>query len=257
MDTSSFKKKNGRYYLKYLSSESYYKNGLLLECIQHFKNLFSGKLLDLGCGNKPYSVIYNEISGESVGCDVPFSLHRKAAVEVLCYAEDMDSHFSSGSFDTVLCTEVLEHTADDRKVVSNIYKVLKPGGSLLISVPFTYVMHEAPHDYRRYTYYGIRDILEKNGFEVKSAFSMGATFSSWFFIFYYSSVKIFIYVLKKAGFRKINENKFISAFTSLPELIFYKTCISYFRKKLKRNEFPSVNEIYSSMGYFLIAVKNK
>ncbi len=257
MDTSSFKKKNGKYYLKYLSSESYYKNGLLLECIQHFKNLFKGSLLDLGCGNKPYSVVYNEICSDSVGCDVPFSLHGKADVEVLCYAEDIDQHFKNETFDAVLCTEVLEHTVDDRKVINNIYNVLKSKGALIISVPFTYVMHEAPHDYRRYTYYGIRDILEKNGFEIKSVLSMGGTFSSWFFIFYYSTVKIFFYALKKIGFTGINKNKFVNALSSVPELIFYKTCIPFFRKKLSRNEFPSVNEIYSSMGYFLIAVKSK
>ncbi len=257
MDTSSFKKKNGKYFLKYLSSESYYKNGLLLECIQYFSYLFKGKLLDLGCGNKPYSVIYNDICSSSTSCDVPFSLHKKAEVDVLCFAEDIDQHFSCGSFDTVLCTEVLEHTVNDRKAISNIYNVLKENGTLIISVPFTYVMHEAPYDYRRYTYYGIKDILEQNKFEIRSVFSMGATFSSGFFIFYYSAVKIFFYVFKKMGFSGINSSRFLNAIVSFPELCFYKISIPFFRKKLRQNKLPSINEIFSSLGYFLIAVKIK
>lgn len=257
MDSSAFVKKNGRYFLKYFGSESYYKNGLLLECIEHFKDLMKGRLLDLGCGNKPYSVIYNEICESSIGCDVPFSLHKNSTVEVLCYAEDTDKHFEPGYFDCVLCTEVLEHTVNDRKVISNINLILKNTGYLIISAPFTYVLHEAPHDYRRYTMYGLKSILEENNFEVKSIFSMGATFSSGFYIFYYSLIKIILFALKKIGFANIHNNKVVRFVTDLPELFFYKFNIHSFRKKLRQNKFPSVNEMYSSLGYFIIARKIK
>ncbi|MEO6694372.1 MAG: methyltransferase domain-containing protein, partial [Ignavibacteria bacterium] len=232
MDTSAFEKKDGKYYLKYIGSESYYKNGLLLECIMHFKGLMKGKLLDLGCGNKPYSKIYDEVCDSSIGCDVPFSLHTKSNVEVQCYAEDIDKHFEQEYFDCIICTEVLEHTLNDQKVVANIYKILKPGGNLIISAPFTYVLHEAPHDYRRYTLFGLKNILETNRFEVKSAFSMGGTLSSGFFIFYYSFTKIFFFTLKKIGFSRAHENTFLKAVTSFPELVLYKLNIASFRKKL-------------------------
>lgn len=257
MDTSAFEKKNGRYNLKYYGSESYYKNGLLLECVQYFKDYMHGKLLDLGCGNKPYSVIYNEVCESSIGCDVPFSLHQNADVEVLCYAENIDKHFDKNYFDCVLCTEVLEHTVNDQTVVTNINKILRTGGSLIISAPFTYVLHEAPHDYRRYTAYGLKNILEKNGFEVKTTFSMGGTFSSGFYIFYYSLTKIFFYALKKAGLKNIHKNKFLRSITSFPEFVFYKLSIGSFRKKLSQNKIPTTNEMFSSMGYFIVAKKTK
>jgi SAM-dependent methyltransferase len=255
LDINSFEKKNGKYYLKYFGSESYYKNGLLLECIQFFKPLMRGKLLDLGCGNKPYSSIYNEVCDSSVGCDVPNSPHKNSTVEVLCAAEDADKHFDAGSFDCVICTEVLEHTRNDYKVVQNINKLLNTDGNLLISAPFTYVLHEPPHDYRRYTLYGLKSILEENGFEVKSIFSMGATFSSMFYIFYYSLVKMFFYVLNKIGLGKLHSNKIIGSFVALPELMLYAFNIGSFRKKLSANKFPSVNEMYSSLGYFAVAKK--
>ncbi|MEO8665593.1 MAG: class I SAM-dependent methyltransferase [Ignavibacteria bacterium] len=254
MDSTSFEKKNGKYYLKYAASESYYKNGLLLECIQHFKSLFKGKLLDLGCGNKPYSVIYNEVCESCVGCDVPFSIHKDADVDVLCMAEDIDKHFATGSFDCVLCTEVLEHTSDDRKVIENINKILKDNGTLIISAPFTYVLHEAPHDFRRYTFHGLKNIIENNGFEVQSAFSMGATFSSGYFIFYYSLTKLFYFSFKKLGM-DLSRNVVIRAVMNFPEYIFYKFNIGSFRKKLSENRSPSVNEKFSSLGYFFVAKK--
>ena len=257
MNSSAFVKKNGRYYLKYFGSESYYKNGLLLECIEYFKDLMKGKLLDLGCGNKPYSAIYNEVCDSSIGCDVPFSLHKDSIVEVQCFAEDIDKHFEPESFDCVLCTEVIEHTVNDRKVISNINLILNKDGYLIISAPFTYVLHEAPHDYRRYTLYGLKNILEENNFEVKSIFSMGATFSSGFYIFYYSLIKIFFFALKKTGIKNIHNNPVIRSITDFPEFIFYKFNINSFRKKLSKNIFPSTNEMYSSLGYFIIAKKIK
>lgn len=257
MDSSAFVKKNGRYYLKYFGSESYYKNGLLLECIEFFKDRMKGKLLDLGCGNKPYSAVYNEICESSVGCDVPFSLHKNSEVEVLCYAEDIDKHFEPGYFDCILCTEVLEHTVNDRKVISNINRILKNNGCLIISAPFTYVLHEAPHDYRRYTVFGLKNIIEENNFEIKSVFSMGATLSSGFFIFYYSLLKIFLFILKKIGFTNVHNNRLVRSVTDLPELVFYNAAIRSFRNKLRKNKPPTANEMFSSLGYFIIAKKIK
>ncbi len=214
-----------------------------------------GRLLDLGCGNKPYSDIYNEVCDSSVGCDVPFSLHKNANVEVLCHAEDIDKHFEQGYFDCVICTEVLEHTVDDNKVMQNISKILKTDGNLIISAPFTYVLHEAPHDFRRYTLYGLTNILERNNFEVKSAFSMGGTFSSGFYIYYYALTKIFYYAFKKIGLKNLRENVFVSAVTSFPEWLFFKFNIGSFRKKLTSNKYPTKNEMYSSLGYFIAAKK--
>lgn len=216
-----------------------------------------GKLLDLGCGNKPYSVVYNEVCDSSIGCDVPFSLHQNANVEVLCFAEDLDKHFESESFDCVICTEVLEHTKNDYKVIENVNKILKKDGYLLISAPFTYVLHEAPHDYRRYTVYGLKNILEMYGLEVKSIFSMGASVSSGFYILYYTLTKIFFYTLKKIGFRDPASGKIINSVINLPELLFYMFNINLFRRKLIENKLPSKNEMFSSLGYFIVAKKTK
>jgi SAM-dependent methyltransferase len=214
-----------------------------------------GKLLDLGCGNKPYQKIYDEVCDSSVGCDVPFSLHQKANVEVICFAEDTDKHFEHGHFDCIICTEVLEHTINDIKVMENINKILKKDGHLIISAPFTYVLHEAPHDYRRYTLYGLTNILEDHNFEVQSIFSMGGTFSSGFYVYYYALMKIFYYSFRKMGLKNLQNISLLNAIVAFPEWLFYKFNIKSFRKKLSGNKFPSVNEMYSSLGYFIAAKK--
>lgn len=243
--------------MKYLGADSFYKNSLLLECIQHYKSLFKGKLLDLGCGNKPYAAIYNEICDYSVGCDVPHSLHKNAEVDVLCYAEDIDRHFEKNYFDCVLCTEVIEHTLNDRKVIENIRQVLKENGYLIISAPFTYVLHESPHDYRRYTLFGMISLLETFNFKINSAHSAGAAVSSGFFVLYYTFTKLLYFSFKKIGLKSIHKNKLIKSLLSLPEYVFYIFNIGLFRKKLASGKFPSMNEKFSSMGYFITAQKSK
>jgi SAM-dependent methyltransferase len=150
---------------------------------------------------------------------------------------------------------VLEHTLNDRKVMSNISKILKPGGALLISAPFTYVLHEEPHDYRRYTYYGLSQILRDNGFRIVSSFSMGGTLSSGFLILYYFFMKLFFYSFKMIGIDGLRNNYLIKAVFSFPELVMYKAYAPFFRKKLESNSLPGKNEKFSSTGYFMAAIK--
>ncbi len=255
MESSAIIEKDSGYVLKYSRAESYYKNSLLLECIQSFSELMKGKVLDLGCGNKPYYKIYNKICDSSIGCDVPFSLHQNANVEVMCYAEDLDKHVEKNHFDCVLCTEVLEHTVNDQKVISNINRVLKTNGNLILSAPFTYVLHEAPHDYRRYTLFGLKSLLESHSFQINSIISLGGTFSSGFFILYYALTKTFFYSLKKIGLKDPQESQFLKSIISFPEFLFYKVNHFFFRRKLRANKIPSKNEMFSSLGYFIIAKK--
>src|SRR3989344_4012534 len=74
--------------------------------------------------------------------------------------------FPSQSFDSVFASEVLEHVFAPEKFFKEIHRVLRPGGMLLLSAPFVWDEHEQPHDYARYSSFGIRYLLEKNGFTV-------------------------------------------------------------------------------------------
>lgn len=67
--------------------------------------------------------------------------------------------FEAGSFDAVFLMEVLEHVHDPALALAEIRRVLAPGGLLVLSTPFVFEIHEAPHDYYRFTEHGLRHLL--------------------------------------------------------------------------------------------------
>ena len=74
------------------------------------------------------------------------------------------------SIDTVVLFEVMEHLEDPRSALEEIHRVLKPGGTLLLTMPFLYPLHDEPFDYQRYTEFGLRRELNATGFKI-NAFS--------------------------------------------------------------------------------------
>jgi len=74
--------------------------------------------------------------------------------------------FQDNEFDSVITNEVFEHVFNPDNFLREIYRVLKPGGILLITVPFVWDEHEQPFDYARYSSFGLKHLLEKSGFEI-------------------------------------------------------------------------------------------
>jgi SAM-dependent methyltransferase len=113
-----------------------------------------GRLLDIGCGNKPYEE-YFELVTAYIGCDVvQSSLHR---VDVISTATSLP--FESESFDVAFSTQVIEHVAEYPTLLKEAFRLLKPQGHLIISGPMYWHLHEEPHDFYRFTKYGFRHIL--------------------------------------------------------------------------------------------------
>lgn len=127
----------------------------------------SGTLLDLGAGNQPFKVWYSGLAEKCVSVDVT----PAPGLDVLSLAAPLP--FGSETFDTVLCTSVLEHVHNAEAVVSEIARILKPGGRLIITIPFLYPTHEAPYDFWRTTHWGLRSVLTRNGLEVDTVAAQG------------------------------------------------------------------------------------
>jgi SAM-dependent methyltransferase len=125
-------------------------------------NYAKGGLLDLGCGNKPYESLYNPRTISQTGCDVIQS--DKNRVDVICPVTDLK--FQNEQFDTILCTQVLEHVFEHDKMMSEIYRVLKPGGQVILTVPFVWELHEEPYDFFRYTKHALKELFEQAGLEI-------------------------------------------------------------------------------------------
>jgi SAM-dependent methyltransferase len=73
--------------------------------------------------------------------------------------------FRGATFDTIVCTQVLEHVSAPWMVASEIFRTLVPGGHLIVTAPFSYFLHDEPYDYYRYTAYGVKSLFTQMGFE--------------------------------------------------------------------------------------------
>jgi SAM-dependent methyltransferase len=127
----------------------------------------SGRLLDLGCGYVPYYELYKDSVEDVVCVDWENSLHKN---EFLDYLMDLNKPLSleSDSFDTVLLTDVLAHIYQPVQLLSEVARVLRRGGYVIIGVPFFYWLNERPSDFYRYTEFALRQMCEGVGLEIKS-----------------------------------------------------------------------------------------
>jgi SAM-dependent methyltransferase len=135
---------------------------LVRDIQEALSNYARGHFLDLGCGNKPYELLYNPLTETQVGCDVIQSDRNR--VDVICPASQLD--FPDNRFDTVFSTQVLEHVFEHDRMMQEVYRVLKPGGRVILTVPFAWELHEEPYDFFRYTKHALRALFEQTGFEV-------------------------------------------------------------------------------------------
>lgn len=120
-----------------------------------------GDVLDIGCGNKPYLSFFGKNINSYVGCDIAQS--DKNLVDIICKATDIP--LQDESKDTIFSTQVIEHVSDHKKMLAEAFRILKPGGVLIISGPMHWEHHEEPYDFFRFTKYGFEYILSERGFD--------------------------------------------------------------------------------------------
>lgn len=132
-----------------------------------------GLVLDVGCGAQPYRLLlgadanYQGIDrGEAAG-------HLGYSVPDSIYYEGDRWPIADESIDTVLCTETLEHVPEPSAFLAEAGRCLKPGGRLLLTVPFAARWHYIPHDYWRFTPSGLERLLSAAGFERIAVFARG------------------------------------------------------------------------------------
>jgi SAM-dependent methyltransferase len=135
------------------------RNGL-----REFFPQLRGGVLDVGCGRKPYRLFVP--ADRYVGLEID-SPHARAHSHADAFYDGGAFPFAEGEFDGVLCSQVLEHVFTPAGFLSEIHRVLRPGGCLVLAVPFVWDEHEQPHDFARYSSFGLRALLERAGFEVE------------------------------------------------------------------------------------------
>ena len=141
----------------------YFARRGLFEAVRVFAGHISGKVLDVGCGTMPYRNLFAATEYVGLELDTPEARARKRAD---CYYDGTTFPFEPESFDALVCNQVFEHVFNPEQFMAEMYRVLKPGGRLLLTVPFAWDEHEQPHDYARYTSFGLASLLRKAGFEI-------------------------------------------------------------------------------------------
>ncbi|MDA3615117.1 class I SAM-dependent methyltransferase [Polluticaenibacter yanchengensis] len=152
------------------------RKNLLRNLIKN-KNLVKGKVMDLGCGSKPYKSLFN--FDEYIGVDIdnnPGHPHDNEDIDV--YYNGKDLPFENDTFDTIFCSEVFEHVFELESLLEEIYRVLKTGGILLFTCPFSFPEHEQPNDYARYTSFSMKYLLEKKKFKNVNVLKSGTMIES-------------------------------------------------------------------------------
>ena len=135
----------------------------LFESIKSMAFYIKGDVLDVGCGVKPYKDLFNYKSYTGLDYDKKNTNNNQYA-DILY--DGTVFPFDDKSFESCFCSQVLEHVFNPEEFISEINRILKLNGILLLTVPFVWDEHEQPYDYARYSSFGIVSILEKNGFNI-------------------------------------------------------------------------------------------
>ncbi len=159
-----------------------------------------GSVLDYGCGSKPYKSLFNY--REYVGVDIDNPGHSHESENVDIFYDGLNLPFANNTFDSCFSSEVFEHIFDIDTALKEIKRVLKTNGKLLITTPFVWDEHEVPHDYCRYTSFGLKNVLERNGFTVLTYQKSGSFLEL-------IAQMILVYLNRKMGSHKIFKFPFL------------------------------------------------
>lgn len=123
-----------------------------------------GRLLDIGCGTKQKTLLIGEFVDEYIGVDHEGTYHDKSNIDLFGTAYNIP--VEAESFDSVICTAVLEHLEEPQQALVEAHRVLKTGGYAIYTMPLFWHLHEEPRDFFRYTRHGLVYLFENAGFEV-------------------------------------------------------------------------------------------
>jgi len=153
-----------------------------------YSHVIKGRVVDLGCGTAPYKHDILKIANEYIGVDWENSFHDTASVDRFA---DLTKTLPmpDGYADTVTAFQVMEHIPDPSFFLSECHRILRSGGRILITVPYLWHIHEAPHDYARYTRHGLERLLSTAGFTDTVVSETTGFWQTWVLLFNYHTVR--------------------------------------------------------------------
>ncbi len=141
----------------------------------------TGDLIDIGCGRMSYKSFFLQKATNYTGLDHPLVskvYNGKTKPDIL-----VDIHKTSikkDTYDSAVCFEVLEYLTNPQQALLEINRILKPTATFVLTVPFLYPIHDAPHDRYRFTKTALEELLKNAGFKIKRIEMRGSFWQFWF-----------------------------------------------------------------------------
>jgi SAM-dependent methyltransferase len=132
------------------------------------------RILDAGAGEGNYKRYFGKQRYVGLDLGIGDPAWNYSCLDVIANLENLP--FPDASFDACINIVTLEHVTDPRRVLGEIARSLKPGGRLLLAAPLEWEEHQQPHDYFRYTRYGLEYLLRGAGFAEISIVPVGGIF---------------------------------------------------------------------------------
>jgi len=151
-------------------------------------SLYRGHLYDLGCGEIPYRDWFLRYADSYTGVDWSSTLHELKADVVADLNELLP--IESQVANTVVSLSVMEHLREPQTMLNEACRILKPGGVMVMQVPFMWWVHEAPYDFYRFTRYGLQYMFQKAGFTDVKIFAQTGFWVMWTLKFNYQSTRL-------------------------------------------------------------------
>ena len=151
-------------------------------------NNFRGCVYDLGCGTQPYRDFVLAQAEQYVAVDWSNSYHNTHPDVIADLNQRLP--IPSAVADTVMSISVMEHLCEPVLFLEEALRVLKPGGVIVLQVPFMWWEHEAPFDYFRFTRFGLKYVFQKAGFHDIEIFPTTGFWVMWTLKFNYQSARL-------------------------------------------------------------------
>ncbi|MFT3927625.1 MAG: methyltransferase domain-containing protein [Myxococcales bacterium] len=157
-----------------ITNPFYFARTRLLSTLERVAGKARGRMLDVGCGQKPYRHLFRVDEYVGLEIDTP---ENRANKQADFFYDGRSFPFADGSFDSVFASQVFEHVFNPEEFLSEVARVLRPGGSLILTLPFFWDEHEQPYDFARYSSFGLSHLLSRHGFRVEELHKSGADLS--------------------------------------------------------------------------------
>jgi SAM-dependent methyltransferase len=166
--------------ISYFSEIKITRSNIYSHILNAAKQYAKGDLIDLGCGTKPYELVFTPYINSYFGVDFEPTMDSNfgESTKADLYANCISTGIEAEKYDTLLSTQVLEHVFETQEFVKESYRLLKPNGIGIFTVPFSWQLHSEPYDYYRFTCYSLEKLFIDAGFQILSIEPMEGAYAT-------------------------------------------------------------------------------